>query len=368
MKAIWTKILKYKKWLLLGLIVLIVVMVGFYVQGSQTKATALPQQVVKVQRGDVATIISASGTIQPINPVDISSKITAQIREVKVKENNHVEAGQVLVVLEDDDIQPQLIQARARLNNAEVNYERDKRLSAIGVVPKQQLDNSAMEYNIAQANYDQIQSKLNETVITSPIAGTVIGKPLPAGQTVAQGISNPMVILTIADLSKMQIEAQVDQTDIGKVTEGQKVAFNVDAYPDQKFTGKVAKVSQKAVTQQNVIYYTVTIDVDGGENLLKPSMVARVSILSGENKGVLLLPLAAIRTDKDAKYVVVKNESGQMINVPIVTGITGDDKVEIKSGLNEGDSVVIQTTGQQSGQKSSGSNVGNPLNTMTRRM
>lgn len=370
MKNVWKTFLTNKKWLIVGCILLILGIIGLYVQTSQKKTAASPQQVVKVQRGDVAAAVSATGNLQPINTVDISSKITAQIREVKVKENDRVKAGQVLVVLEDDDIQPQLIQARERLNNAEVNYKRDERLSAIGVVPQQQLDNSEMEYNIAQTNYDQILSKLNETVITSPIDGTVIGKPLPAGQMVAQGVSNPTVILTVADMSKMQIEAQVDQTDIGKVTEGQKVVFSVDAYPDQKFTGTVSKVSQKAVTQQNVIYYTVTIDVDGGENLLKPSMVARVSIIEGESKGVLLLPLAAIRTDKDEKYVVVQNESGKLTNVPIITGLTGDDKVEIKSGLNEGDTVVVaqgQSSSGQQGQKTNGSG-GNPMNTMMRRM
>lgn len=374
MKNTWTKIKLNKKWLFLGIGLIMTIAVGFSLQGTGKKEAVNTEKTIKVERGDIASIVSASGTVQPVNTVDISSKITAQIKEVKVKENDQVKAGQVLVILVDDDLQPQRVQAEEKMNNAAFNYERNKRLRAIGAVSEQQLDNARMDYNIAQANYEQVLSKLKETVISSPIDGIVIGKPLPAGQTVAQGISNPMVILTVADMSKMQIEALVDQTDIGKVKVGQKVTFTVDAYPDKKFTGTVSNISKKAVTQQNVIYYTAIIDVTNSQNLLNPGMIARVSISVGESKGTLTLPLSALRTDKNGKYVVVVRENGQTENVYVTTGIVGEDRVEIKSGLNEGDVVVIalskaqggQANGGAAGQKSGGT-PGNPLGNMMRR-
>lgn len=340
MRKFLTKLLLHKKWMLLALLAVIAIKAGLAMYNNNQKANAAPQQMARVERGNLSSLVAASGSIQPVNMVDISSKITAQIKEVKVKENDQVKAGDILVVLEDDQIQPQLIQAKERLQNAAANYDRNKRLNSIGAVSNQQLDTGRMDYNIAQANYDEIMSKVQETVITAPIDGTVIGKPLPAGETVAQGVANPIVILTIADMSKMQIEAQVDQTDIGKVAMGQKVTFTVDAYPEKIFSGTVSNISHKAVVQQNVTYYTVTIDIKAGENLLKPSMVARVSIITGESKDALTLPLSAIRTDKSGKYVVIAKQNSEE-NVRVTTGIVGEERVEILTGLNEGDSVVI---------------------------
>lgn len=361
--------MKNKKSLLFGLVLLMTGIAGFAWQSSAAKATEPAQQLTKVERGDAVATVSASGTIQPVNSVDISSKITAQIKEVKVRENDEVKTGQVLVVLKDDDLQPQLVQAQERVSNAAANLQRNQHLNSIGAVPDQQLDNLRMEYKIAQANYEQILSKLNETVITAPLDGTVIGKPLPAGQMVAQGVNNPTVILTVADMSKMQIEAQIDQTDIGKVAVGQKATFTVDAYPDKKFTGVISNVSKKAVTQQNVIYYTATIDVLDAQNLLNPSMVARVTIAVGESKDTLLLPLSAIRTDQNGKYAVVAKAGGKTENVRITTGIIGDDRVEVKTGLGEGDNVVIpqlKTQGQTGGSQPGRSNTSNPANMMRR--
>lgn len=354
----WAKMMKHKKWLIAALVV-IIGGGGAYAwqQGNKAQVTTAVQ-TASVGRGDVATVISSTGTIQPVNSVDISSKITGQLKEVRVRENEQVKAGQVLVVIKDTELQADATQARERLDNAAVNYERNKRLSKIGAVSDQQMDNLALEYRTAQANYDSVMSKLSDTVITSPIDGTVIGKPMSAGEMVAQGISNPMVILTVADMSKMQIETLVDETDIGKVVVGQKASFTVDAYPNQTFTGVVSEISQKATTQQNVVYYTVTIEVQDGQNKLKPSMTARVSINANEAKNVLTLPLSAIKTDKNGQYVTVVRENGKQENIKIVTGITGDGRVEVVSGLVEGDKVVTSQTAQQTKQTGTGQRSG----------
>lgn len=375
MREKWLKVVKFKKWIVIGLAILIAVPTGYiYFKGSGTKAAASPRQIVSAERGDISTVVSATGSITPVDMVDISSKITAQIKEVLVKENEPVKAGQTLVILEDSGLQAQVTQVKERLNNASVKYERTERLHSIGAASKEQLDDSSMEYNIAKASYDQVMSNLNETVVTSPIDGSVIGKPLSAGEMVAQGVSNPTVILTVADMSKMQIAAQVDQTDIGKVAIGQKVRFTVDAYPGKQFTGIVSTISRKPVVQQNVTYYPVTIDVADAENKLNPGMVARVSIFISEKNGIVNLPLAAIRSDKEGKYVIVPTQNGQTQKVSVTTGTISEDRIEIVSGLNEGDKVLVEapkTQGQsgntqQGGQRGSqqGGPGGNPLSMM----
>ncbi|MDT8902540.1 efflux RND transporter periplasmic adaptor subunit [Anaeroselena agilis] len=353
MKAIWQKIVKHKKWLLLAVVLAVAVKGGLAWQASSKAKAATNVQTAAAIRGDVTSLVSATGTIKPVNMVDVSSKITGLIKETKVEENDAVKAGQVLIVLDDSRLQAQVTQARERLANAQSNFERNSRLNKIGAVSDQQLDASRMEYKVAQANYDEAASQLADTVIRAPIDGVVIGKPIPAGQTVAQGLSNPMVILTVADLSKMQIETQVDESDIGKVAVGQKATFTVDAYPGKVFTGVVSSVSQKATIQQNVVYYGVIIDVDAGDRELKPTMTARVSVAVGESKNALTVPLAAVKTNKNQQYVVVM-KNGQATNVNITTGLSSDDRVEITGGLTDGDQVVVSQSKPQKQQQRGG--------------
>lgn len=353
MQNLWLKANAKRLWI--GIFVLAAVGAGgYYLYSKNTATSAVPQQSVRVERRDISSVVAATGTIQPVNMVDISSKITAQLKEVKVKENELVTAGQVLVILEDTGLQAQVTQAKEKLDNAAVKYQRTARLNTIGGTSNEELDNASMDYNIAKANYTEVMSKLNDTVIAAPIDGMVIGKPLSAGELVAQGVNNPTVILTVADMSTMQIQADVDQTDIGKIKLDQQVVFTVDAYPGKEFTGTVTTISRKPTVEQNVTYYPVTIDVNNAENLLNPGMVARVTVTISQSQNVLTLPLAAIRTDKTGKYVVVAGANGQTSNVPITTGTTGDDRVEITSGLNEGDRVIVAQPKTQSQTGSSG--------------
>ncbi len=146
--------------------------------------------------------------------------------------------------------------------------------------------------------------------------------------------------MSVADLSKMQIDTQVDESDIGKVVLGQKVDFTVDAYIDKVFTGRVSNISQKANVQQNVVYYVVTIDVEGPVMVLKPTMTARVSIHSGESKNAILVPLSAIKENKGQQYVQTM-VNGKVENINVTTGLSGEDKVEILSGLTDGDQILL---------------------------
>ncbi|HMM22782.1 MAG TPA: efflux RND transporter periplasmic adaptor subunit [Selenomonadales bacterium] len=330
---------QHKRWLILILVLATGAAAGTVYYKNAAKS-AVTYTTAAVERGDIQAVVSATGTISPVNSVDISSKITGLIEAVKVAENDQVKVGQVLIVLDDTRLRSQVSQAQARLSNATANYERTKRLMSIGAVSNQQMDAARMDYDVARASYDDSVSQLEDTVIKAPIDGQVIGKPIPAGQTVAPGIANPMVLMTVADMSKMQISVQVDESDIGKVKVGQKVTFTVDSYIDKTFTGKVSNVSNKASVDQNVVYYPVTVDIDSPEGLLKPTMTARVSVHVGESKDTLIVPLSAVKQDRDAQYYIQVLRGGAPQNVTVKLGLTNDDRAEVL-GLNEDDQIIV---------------------------
>lgn len=359
MGDVWHKMIRYK-WLL---VVLIVGLAGGkfgYDYYQARNKPAVSARSVAVERADITSAVSATGTIAPVNSVNVSSKITGLIQEVRVNENDVVKTGDILMVLDDTHLKALVNQAKARLANAAANYQRMDRLAAIGAVSSQQFDAASLDYSVAQAAYDDAVSQLADTVIKAPVDGTVIGKPIPAGQTVSPGISTPMVLLTVADMSKMQIEAQIDETDIGNVSVDQKVTFTVDAYPGKTFTGVVSNISQKANIQQNVVYYPVIIDVDSPQGLLRPTMTARITVLVGERKNVLTVPLAAVKEAKGQRYVVVDLGDKQQ-NVTVVTGLASDERIEIISGLRDGDKIVVNQS-----KSPSGAPIGNPLRIMGR--
>ncbi len=359
MAAVGQKIWRYKYWLS-GLAVILLTAAAVYAVMSDSNPPA-KVATVTVERGDIAAVVSATGTINPVNMVDISSKISGRIREVYVAENQPVKGGQILLTLDDTHLQTQVQQAYARLAEAAGNYERNRRLQAAGAVSDQQLDTAQTDYRVAQAVYDDTVSQLDDTVIKSPLDGVVIGKPIPAGQAVAPGISSPMVLMTVADLTKMQIQTQVDESDIGQVQVGQPVTFTVDAYPGQSFTGAVSNVSQKATVQQNVVYYNVLVDVDNPGGLLKPTMTARVLIKTAESKNTIIVPLSVVKTINGQPTVAVVNGT-QTQNVPVTTGLANDDKIEILSGLADGDQIVAPKAKTAAGGESGGSGGGRGTN------
>lgn len=343
MRLLWEKMIKYKLGIFMFLLILMASSYGLSLYFNKNKAVAVDQFVV-AERSDILSSVSATGTIKPVNMVDISSKVTGLIKEVRVNENDTVVTDQILVTLDDKRIRAQVAQTSARLANAAANFERNKRLSAIGAVAQQQMDAASMDYDVAQAAYEDSLSQLDDTVIRAPLAGTIIGKPIPAGQTVSPGISTPMVLLTIADMSKMQIDTQVDESDIGKIAVGQKTTFSVDAFPERVFNGVVSNVSQKANIQQNVVYYNVTIDVTDVQNVLRPTMTARVSLLIAESKNTIVIPLAAVKNNKGKQYVQIMSDNKEAKTVPVVLGLAADDRVEVLSGIREGEKVVLPQT------------------------
>lgn len=360
-----------KTWIIAGALAALALAGGggyyYYTQTTQTTAAAVRTAVV--ERGNARSTVSATGTIKPLDSVEISSKITAYIKEIPVKENDFVTAGQTLVTLEDKDLETKLEQAKYKVTNTEAKYKRAAYLHSIGAKSDQDLEDALLEYQTAQTNLDSAQSNIDDTIIIAPMDGYVVGEPKSVGTLVAQGVNNPTVIMTLADLSKKQINAKIDETDIGRIRVGQKVEFTVDAYTGKTFTAQVATISQTDVdnswsdtsgSSATVIYYNVLMDVDDPENLLKPAMTARVNVTVAEKENVLLAPLAALKTNEDGQYVIVVRPDGAMENRKVDVGVYSGDKVEISEGVEEGEVLSISYVKTAGGSSSSKSGGGHP--------
>lgn len=351
---------KLKKWakIILVLVVVIIAIVTSYKYYAQKQEEAKKPVVntAQVQYMSMKSIVSATGTIKPVESVEVSSKITARVKQVLVKENDTVTQGQTVALLDGKDYETQKEQAEFTLQNAKTIYDRTNYLYNIGAKSKEDLDNAQYNYDTAQSKLEEAESNLSETVIVSPMDGVVIGEPVTDGTMAVQGNSNPTVIMRIADLSRKQIFAKVDETDIGSVRVGQKATFTVDAYNGKTFTATVSKISQtdmdnswnisnssssSSSSSAAVIYYSVTLDVDDPEGLLMPSMTARVEIETANKDSALAVPLSALKTDKNGTYVIVIKDDGTTENRYVETGIYGDEFVEIINGLSENEKVDV---------------------------
>lgn len=351
---------KLKKWakIILVLVVVIIAIVAGYKYYAQKQEEAKKPVVntAQVQYMSMKSIVSATGTIKPVESVEVSSKITARVKQVLVKENDTVTQGQTVALLDGKDYETQKEQAEFTLKNTKIIYDRTNYLYNIGAKSKEDLDNAQYNYDTAQSKLEEAESNLSETVIVSPMDGVVIGEPVTDGTMAVQGNSNPTVIMRIADLSRKQIFAKVDETDIGSVRVGQKATFTVDAYNGKTFTATVSKISQtdmdnswnisnssssSSSSSAAVIYYSVTLDVDDPEGLLMPSMTARVEIETANKDSALAVPLSALKTDKNGTYVIVIKDDGTTENRYVETGIYGDEFVEIINGLSENEKVDV---------------------------
>ena len=351
---------KLKKWakiILVLIVVIIAIVTGYkYYAQKQEEAKKPVVNTAQVQYMSMKSIVSATGTIKPVESVEVSSKITARVKQVLVKENDTVTQGQTVALLDGKDYETQKEQAEFTLKNAKIIYDRTNYLYNIGAKSKEDLDNAQYNYDTAQSKLEEAESNLSETVIVSPMDGVVIGEPVTDGTMAVQGNSNPTVIMRIADLSRKQIFAKVDETDIGSVRVGQKATFTVDAYNGKTFTATVSKISQtdmdnswnisnssssSSSSSAAVIYYSVTLDVDDPEGLLMPSMTARVEIETANKDSALAVPLSALKTDKNGTYVIVIKDDGTTENRYVETGIYGDEFVEIINGLSENEKVDV---------------------------
>ena len=326
-----------------------------YYVSSQTPAATVKTGVV--ERGNLVETISATGALSAVNNVDISSKITGRIVEVLVEENQHVNAGDVLVRLDDTALMATMRQMKAKLDNAEANYNRFQKLVESGAISRSEYDNVYADYLVAKTNYEKAASDVQDTVITTPIDGYIIGEPTPVGQTISSGISEPQVIMSVATLDDMQIEAMVDESDIGQVKVGQKVNFTVDAYPNENFSGKVRLISRKAETENNVIYYKVYVDVDDAKGKLLPTMTARADFVIASAENVLMVPLNCVYVEGKRRFVKVYNtKTKESRDVDVKLGLSNDSEIVVQTDALEPGEVLLvrKAVAKQTGVRSGG--------------
>lgn len=347
-----------------------------YYTAQQAAKQAAAVETTPVIRMDIKSTVSATGTIRPVDSVEVSSKITARLKTVEVKENDEVKAGQVVATLDAKDYAAKRDQAQYKVTNTQAEYERIRYLYSIGADTEKQLEDAQMNYDTAVSALSQAESDASETNILAPMDGTVVGEPKTVGTMAVATSDNPTVIMRIADLSTKKIMAKVDETDIGSVKVGQSATFTVDAYTDKTFTARVTKISQtdtantwdtstssssaSASSSAAVIYYYVTLEVDDPENLLLPAMTARVEINTADKPDALVVPISTLKTDANGSYVIVRNPDGSQENRYVQAGIYSDDYVEIVDGLSEGEEVVFTYTAKKSSSSSKSSSHGGP--------
>ncbi len=343
----------------------------YYTEQQEVKKVAAVE-TVQAGRRDMKSTVSATGTITPVESVEVSPKITARITSVLVKENDTVTAGQIVATLDGTDYEAQMNKAQYEVTNTKSKYDRAAYLYSIGAKSQEELEDVKLSYDTAQSNLVSAKSNVNNTIITAPMDGVVVGEPQTVGSMAVQGNNSPTVIMRIADLSSKQILAKVDETDIGSVRVGQQATFTVDSYTGKVFKARVSKISQtdtgnswnikssssssssNSSSTASVIYYYVTLDVEDPENLLLPAMTARVDITTASRQDVLSVPLTTLKTDSNGSYVIVVHPDGTQENRYVETGIYDDEYVEILSGLQAGEAVSSSYTVQ----KKSGSNRG----------
>lgn len=263
----------------------------------------------KIDRGDVATTVTATGTLSAVTTVQIGSQVSGVISRLEADFNSRVQKGQLLAALDPAPFEAQVEQRRAEftrasveLRNADIQLRRQRELAAAGLAPQADLDGALATYDGARTQVQQTTAALSQsetnlryTRILSPVDGVVVDRQYDIGQTVAATFQAPTLFTIAQDLEKMQVQADVDQSDIGRIKLGQTVRFTVDAYPEDEFEGKVSQIRLNATVNQNVVSYPVIIEVDNPEERLRPNMTANVTVEVARKADVLRIPNAALR-------------------------------------------------------------------------
>ena len=309
-----------------------------------------------VEKRDMGSLVQATGIIKPKvgAEVKVGARITGKVEHLYANIGDRVKKGQILVRLEQDDLKARVdqaeaayLEAKAAFDKAKLDLERDAPLAKEGYISQQNIDGLQNVYDMAKArlmkakaDQDYAKAQLSYATITAPISGTIASVTTQQGETVAAGLNAPTFI-TIIDLNKLEVNAYVDETDVGKIGVGQEALFTVDTFADKDFKGKVSAIYPRAVLQENVVNYITLISIENSEGKLKPDMTANVTITLKKKKGVLAVPGAAVVREGGRKYVMLQTKDGKATRREVKTGWKEGPYLEITTGLKEGDVVLI---------------------------
>ena len=383
-------------------VVLVLLIVGGLIAATSTGTKIDPSKLAKVEKGDLAKSVVATGKVEPITKVEVKSKASGIVKKLFVDAGDKVKKGQLLAQLDKEEIQAQVEQskaalaaAQASLKSAEADYERAKvdaegpdvpllkraydranGMAKDGVVSASALDDAEKNYQMAlnkqnvakaqvtvlkakiaqsqaqvaqdQANLKQLEEQLSYTDIESPIDGVVLSRDVEMGDAVSSILvlgSSATLVMTLGDTSEVYVKGKVDESDIGKVYLGQPARIKVESFKDKTFNGKVTKISPMGVEKDNVTTFEVRVSINNPGGELKAEMTANAEIILEEHKNVLQIPEGSIIYDNQKKASVEvpdpKGKEGKR-KVAVNIGISNGAKTELLSGLKEGDQVVLQ--------------------------
>ena len=395
---------KRRKRIIIGsvIVVIIVLIIGVAVAFSHGSTKIDPSKLAKVEKGDLAKSVVATGKVEPITKVEVKSKASGIVKKLYVEYGDRVKKGQLLAQLDKEEISAGVEQSRAAQQAAEANltsakadyerakvdaegpdvpllkraYERNLEMAKGGVVSQSALDDAEKEYKMAvnkqnvaraqmivlqakiaqaqaqvsqdDANLKQLEEQLSYTDVTSPIDGIVLSRDVEIGDAVSSILvlgSGATLVMTLGDTSQVYVKGKVDESDIGRVYLGQPARIKVESFKDKTFKGVVTKISPMGVEKDNVTTFEVRVSIDNPGGELKAEMTANAEIILDEHKSVLQIPEGAIIYDKDRNASVevpdAKGKDGQK-KVAINIGISNGAKTEVLKGLNEGDQVILQ--------------------------
>jgi HlyD family secretion protein len=396
------------QWIIVGALLAAALSVGGYAYLNGAQKPPVKYKTAKVERGSVMRVVTATGTVNPVQTVQVGSQVSGIVTNLYADFNSKVKEGQLVARIDPAPFQNKVIEmeanvqnmkgnlarARADLAQRKLDLDRSKALYEQELIAKADLDNAKTAYDtslagiqIGDAQVKQAETTLNKarldlkyTQIYSPVNGTVISRNVDEGQTVAASFQTPVLFLVARDLTKMEVDTNVSESDIGGITEGKEARFVVDAYPKEPFVAKVIQVRNAPITVQNVVTYNVVIGVENNDFRLKPGMTANVSIVVDRRDDVLKVPNAALRfkaalgrpervtvpagpaverpqggrpgpsddtsrpaRDAKAKPTVwMPHGEGEPTPVELKTGVTDSNFTEVVDGpLKEGDEVIV---------------------------
>ena len=369
-----------KKIILIAVSIAVVAGAGFWLFGSSKAQHKVTYETAVVISGEISESITATGTIEPVTEVEVGTQVSGIIDKIYADYNSVVTKGQLIAEMDRVTLQSEVASQRAAYNGAKAeyeyqqkNYERNRGLHEKQLISDTDYEQSVYNYEKAKSNYESSQASLAKAernlsyaTITSPIDGVVINRAVEEGQTVASGFETPTLFTIAADLTQMQVVADVDEADIGGVEEGQRVSFTVDAYPNDTFEGTVTQIrlgedsstSSGSSTSSTVVTYEVVISAPNPDLKLKPRLTANVTIYTLDRKDVLSVPARALRftperpligendivKDCESPHKLWTREGNTFTAHPVTVGISNGINTEIISGISEGATIVTEAT------------------------
>ena len=383
-------------------VVVVLAAVGGLIAAARGGTKIDPSKLAKVERGDLAKSVVATGKVEPITKVEIKSKASGIVKKLYVDAGDRVKRGQLLAELDKEEIEAHVAQAKAQAEASEASlrgteadmerakvdaegpdvpmlkraYDRAQGMAKEGVVSVSALDDAQKNYELAlnkqnvakaqlqvlrakigqaqaqvaqdRANLKQLEEQYGYTTVTSPIDGIILSRDVEVGDAVSSILvlgSSATLIMTLGDTSEVYVKGKVDESDIGKVYLGQPARIKVESFKDKSFNGKVTKISPMGVEKDNVTTFEVRVSINNPGGELKAAMTANAEIILEEHKNVLQIPEGSILYDKDKKASVEvpdpKGKEGKN-KVAVNIGISNGAKTEVLGGLKEGDQVILQ--------------------------